>query len=60
MTKKKEESKLIRKAYSAPGSRGQKMVNFRCDLENAEWLDKQPNKGRATNQAIAEARTKQD
>ena len=60
MTKKKEESKLIRKAYAARGSRGQKMVNFRCDLENAEWLDKQPNKGRAINQAIAEARTKQN
>lgn len=60
MTKKKEENELIRKAYAARGTRGQKMVNFRCDLENAEWLDKQPNKGRAINQAIAEARTKQN
>lgn len=60
MTKKKEESELIRKAYVARGSRGQKMVNFRCDLENVIWLDKQPNKGRAINQAIEEARTKQN
>lgn len=58
MTKKKEESELIRKAYAARGQRGQKMVNFRCDLENVEWLEKQPNKGRAINRALAEARTK--
>lgn len=60
MTKKKDEKDLIRKAYAARGQRGQKMVNFRCDLDNAEWLDKQPNKGRAINLAIAEARTKQN
>ena len=59
MTRKKEESELIRKAYAARGQRGQKMVNFRCDLENVEWLEKQPNKGRAINQAIAEARLKE-
>lgn len=60
MTRKKEESELIRKSYAARGQRGQKMVNFRCDLENVEWLEKQSNKGRAINQAIAEARTKQN
>ena len=31
----------------------QKMVNFRCDLENLEWLASQANKGRAINEAIA-------
>lgn len=59
MTKKLEDGERIRKAYASRGERGQKMINFRCDLENAEWLDKQPNKGRAINQAIVEARLKE-
>lgn len=58
MTKKLEESERKRKAYAPNGQRGQRMVNFRCDTENAEWLDQQPNKGRAINSAIAEARSK--
>ena len=58
MTKKLEDSERVRKAYASRGERGQKMVNFRCDFANLEWLNKQPNKGRAINEAIAAARTK--
>lgn len=45
-----------RKAKAPRGQRSQKMVSFRIDIENIEWLDKQPNKGRAINEAIREAR----
>ena len=52
MTKKKEESERIRKAYAPNGQRGQRMFNFRCDLDNWEKICKQPNKGRFVNDAI--------
>lgn len=58
MTKKLEESERVRKVYANRGERGQKMVNFRCDHENLEWLNQQPNKGRAINEAIAAARNR--
>lgn len=56
MTKKLEEGERVRKAYSPRGERGQKMFNFRCDLENWEWLQHQPNKGRIVNELIRKAR----
>lgn len=52
MTKKIDENDRVRKAYAARGEREQKMVNFRCDLENIEKLNRQPNKGRFINDAI--------
>ena len=52
MTKKKEDSERIRKAYAPNGQRGQRMFNFRCDLDNWEKICKQPNKGRYVNDAI--------
>lgn len=52
MTKKIDENDRVRKAYAARGEREQKMVNFRCDLENIEKLKRQPNKGRYINDAI--------
>ena len=52
MTKKIDENDRVRKAYAARGERGQKMVSFRCDLDNIEKLSHQPNKGRFINDAI--------
>lgn len=52
MTKKIDENDRVRKAYAARGERGQKMVNFRCDLDNIEKLSLQSNKGRFINEAI--------
>lgn len=52
MTKKLNEEERVRRAYSPRGQRGQKMVNFRCDLENYEHLQQQPNKGRYLNELI--------
>ena len=52
MTKKIDENDRVRKAYAARGERGQKMVNFRCDLDNIEKLSLQTNKGRFINDAI--------
>ena len=52
MTKKIEDSERVRKAYSPRGPRGQRMFNFRCDLDNWERLQQQHNKGRFINDAI--------
>lgn len=52
MTQKLKEEERVRKEYSQRGQRSQKMVNFRCDLDNYEKLQKQPNKGRFINEAI--------
>lgn len=52
MTKKIDENDRVRKAYAARGEREQKMVNFRCDLDNIEKLSRQSNKGRFINDAI--------
>lgn len=51
--------KQVRKQYAKNGERGQKMVTFRLDLENEEWLQQQSNKGRYINNLIAADRTKQ-
>lgn len=40
------------------GELTQKMVNFRCDLDNVHWLEQQQNKGRAINQALEAYRRK--
>lgn len=59
MTKKLTDEQRVRKAYAADGERGQKMFNFRCDLDNWEWLQQQKNKGRYLNELIANDRTLQ-
>lgn len=56
MKQEKEEKARIRKAYAAKGERSQKMMSFRIDFENAEWLEQQENKGRTINNLIAQAR----
>jgi len=45
-----------RKAKAPRGHRSQKMLSFRIDNENLEWLEKQSNKGRAINELISKAR----
>ena len=56
MKEKQEEKTRVRKVYAAKGERSQKMMTFRIDLENAEWLEHQDNKGRTINNLIAQAR----
>lgn len=58
MTKKLNEEERVRKEYSPRGSRGQKMVNFRCDLDNVEYLNTMTCKGRFLNDLIKEHREK--
>ena len=45
-----------RKAYTARGESTQKMMSFRLDAENAEYLNTKPNKGRFINDLLARAR----
>lgn len=52
MTKKIDDESRVRRAYSARGTRGQKMFNFRLDLDLWEALHVLPNKGRFVNEAI--------
>ena len=52
MTKKLDDESRVRRAYSARGTRGQKMFNFRLDLDLWEALQGLPNKGRFVNDAI--------
>lgn len=47
-----------RKAYAKRGERTSKMMTFRIDADNLEWLNTQPNKGRAINDLIEQARAK--
>ena len=54
--KEQEPKERVRKEYSADGTRGQKMMAFRLDLENIEYLNTKANKGRFINNLIAEAR----
>ena len=49
----KETKERVRKAYSPAGSVSQKMMSFRVDLDNVEWLSQQHNKGRYINDLIA-------
>lgn len=43
----------LRKEYAPKGQRSQKMVTFRLDLENIDWLEQHQNKGRYINELIA-------
>ena len=52
MTKDKAKEP-IRKEGRARGIITQKMVTFRCDVENLDWLEHQANKGRYLNDLIA-------
>lgn len=56
MAKEKEEKPRIKREYAKRGSTNQKMMSFRLDNENAEWLLQQPNKGRYINELIAKDR----
>lgn len=56
MTKQRINQAGTRKAYSAKGERGQRMMSFRLDIENAEYLASKPNKGRFINDLLAQAR----
>lgn len=56
MTKKLTEEERVRKEYSPRGQRGQKMINFRCDLDNYNYLKEQPNRGRLLNELIKSKR----
>lgn len=47
-----------RKAYAKRGEMTSKMMTFRIDADNLEWLNTQPNKGRAINDLIEQARVK--
>ena len=51
-----EPKKQERRVYAEKGTRSQKMMTFRIDLENIEFLDKQINKGRFINDLIVQAR----
>lgn len=51
-------SMRTRREYAKKGERNQTMVSFRLDVENIDWLNGQPNKGRAINRLIEEARKK--
>lgn len=55
---RKEKKPRIRRPYAADGTRSQKMMSFRVDNENIQWLDSQVNKGRYINNLIAEDRRK--
>ena len=50
------EKELIRKGGNARGVITQKMMSFKVDLENLEWLQQQPNKGRYINELIEQDR----
>lgn len=50
--KEKAERTQSRKNYSKRGTRSQKMLSFRADAETLEILEKEPNKGRAINEAV--------
>jgi len=59
MNEENEKRERVRKAYAPRGERSQKMVTFRADLDNIEWLERQPNKGRYINNLIAADRERQ-
>ena len=60
MKEQKEVKARVRKAYAAKGERSQKMMTFRVDLENVEWLEQQVNRGRYINELIAADRRNQE
>ncbi len=50
------EKELIRKGGNTRGVITQKMISFKLDNDNLEWLQMQPNKGRYINDLIARDR----
>lgn len=52
MAKENEVKDRVRKEWKH-GVITQKMMSFKCDLENVAWLELQPNKGRYINDLIA-------
>ena len=46
------EKELIRRGGNTRGVITQKMVSFKLDNDNLEWLQMQPNKGRFINSLI--------
>ena len=59
-TKEEEPKERVRREYAAKGSRSQKMMTFRIDLENVEFLERQVNKGRFLNDLLAQARAQEE
>lgn len=59
MSEEKKPTERIRKNYSRKEV-SQKMMAFRVDFENAEWLQQFPNKGRYINELIAREREKKE
>lgn len=53
-----EKQERNRKVYAPAGQRAQKMMSLRVDLENLEWLQTKPNKGRYINDLITADRLK--
>lgn len=51
-----EDKNPIRKEGRTRGTITQKPMAFRCDIENIDWLEKQPNKGRYINELIRQDR----
>lgn len=58
MKKEDEIKERVRREYAKRGERNQKMMSFRVDLDNIEWLESRENKGRYINQLIADDRLK--
>lgn len=52
MKQEKVEKARQRKPYAAAGTRGQKPMNFRLDIDLEDWLCSKPNKGRYINDLI--------
>lgn len=59
MNEKKTNQAGTRREYSARGKASQKMMSFRLDIENIEYLNTKPNKGRYINDLISADREKQ-
>lgn len=53
------EKERTRREYASKGTRSQKMMAFRLDLENIEYLNTKANKGRFINELIATARAQE-
>lgn len=54
-----QEKERTRREYASKGTRSQKMMAFRLDLENIEYLSTKVNKGRFINELIATARAQE-
>lgn len=50
------EKEVIRKGGNTRGVITQKMISFKLDNDNLEWLQMQPNKGRYINDLIEKDR----